>query len=391
MAVTCAVVCAFSVVPAVSGTTAHAANQYQNIVVLGDSVSSGYSLGENEAGYYDILEDCTGGTVKNYAIPGITTKDLLADINLGDFNLDGAVSADDAQQSLQGYVNKLADETYVYTDAEMKSGDVNFDNTITSEDAQYILQYYISNLADNPVDWYSLVKAEGAKLYMEKLREISSADLICISIGGNDLMQPSKKLFEEKMNEGEDLLTALKRIAKEERVDDLIAELTKVLRTPRNDAKAIYPRLESVLRNLNPDATVVMQTIYNPMEVSQETLDSYLKAEDQKNYTSLLNYIYGTESFLNKAMQSLSTVQVADVNAAFKGYGWLYTRFSAPETKGDIHPNAAGHALIAAVIMDTLGDVNGKSTGISNALNNMSTEDYNTIPADTLALMKKYS
>lgn len=289
-------------------TAAQAAGSYQHIVVLGDSISSGYQLGTGEAGYYDILADCTGGTVTNYAVAGHTTADLLG------------VIADSSKQNA-----------------------------------------------------------------------IKNADLICISIGGNDLMKPAKAVLDQKRKAGETMIDTIKRLAKEGKPDELIAELTSELRKPRSAAVTNFSQIEQDLRALNPNAAIVMQTLYNPFEVSEAMLKAQLSEANQKNYQSLLNYVSGNEKILNNAINKLETVSVADVSSNFNGSGWLYTRFTNNATKGDVHPNAAGHALIAATVMDTLGNVAGTSQKTAQALNNMLRTDFAELPADDLALMSKYA
>ena len=303
-----AVLAAAGTAAAFPAAPAQAAASYENIVILGDSISSGYLLGAGESGYYDIIGECAEGTVTNYAVAGHTTTDLLG------------VIADSSKQTA-----------------------------------------------------------------------IKNADLICISIGGNDLMQPAKSVLESKMQAGETLTDAIKRLAKEGKADELIAALTKALRTPKSTAIANYTTIEETIRALNPDTKIVMQTLYNPFEVSQEMLDAQnLSDDNKKNYDSLMNYINGQEKFLNDAMKKLETVSVADVAAAYTGAGWLYTRFTSVDHRGDIHPNAMGHALIAAVIMDTLGDVSGKSVKLTNTLLNTLEKDYQALPAEDLALMLTY-
>lgn len=50
----------------------------KTLLVLGDSIAAGYGLPENDYGYYDYIGKMTGSTVKNLAVSGATTTDLLA-------------------------------------------------------------------------------------------------------------------------------------------------------------------------------------------------------------------------------------------------------------------------------------------------------------------------
>ena len=51
-----------------------------NIVVLGDSIASGYGLEESEHSYAQIIADYMDGNLENYASAGATTEETLAAI-----------------------------------------------------------------------------------------------------------------------------------------------------------------------------------------------------------------------------------------------------------------------------------------------------------------------
>ncbi len=221
-----------------------------------------------------------------------------------------------------------------------------------------------------------------------KTATIKSADIICISIGGNDLLKPAKAHFESKQKPGETLIELLKRLAKETSAQSVISDLTAVLRDPKNNTPPRYAVIEEKLRALNPNAQIIMQTIYNPFEVPESYYEKYkLTEKNIKDYKDLLNYVSNYEKLLNKAMLALETVKTADVSAAFAGSGWLYARV----LESDIHPTALGHALIAAKILDQIEGVNIKSERFTKTLNAVDADTAKTIPADDLTLLKKYS
>lgn len=299
-----ALVLSAPVMSAWTGSSA-AADTAGGILILGDSISSGYGLQTGEAGFYDYLAGCTGKTVTNLAEAGAATADLIAVI-------DAAENAD----------------------------------------------------------------------------TIASADFICISIGGNDLLRPAQEVLSGYQQEGEGIFDTIRRVAAEGNPQRMISELTGALIQPRNAARDSYPVIEEKLRALNPDATIVMQTIYNPMEVSPEFLEAHnLSGENLENFNLLLSYVSNNEKILNKAMASLETVKIADVSAAFDGSGWLYDRV----LEKDVHPNALGHALIAAVIMDAAGITQGTDAKFALTLEKQLLETYRAIPEDDLALMNRYA
>ena len=79
----------------------------------------------------------------------------------GDFDGDGKVSTEDAQNVLMNYTEIIAGNKPAMTDAQKKAADVNGDGTIDSADAQLILLYYVQNaLAGTPTTWEELLLAK---------------------------------------------------------------------------------------------------------------------------------------------------------------------------------------------------------------------------------------
>ena len=217
---------------------------------------------------------------------------------------------------------------------------------------------------------------------------IASADIICISIGGNDLMHAAKAYFETQANEGENLIDTAKRLVKEGDSSKIITELTRALRSPRNTAVDNYPIIAEKIRALNPDAQIVFQTTYNPFEMPPEELKASGYSEDTlKKYNSLMNYVSNNEKQLNEAMAKIEGVKVADVSAAFSGTGWLYDRI----LQKDVHPTPLGHVLIAATVMDQLTGIDAKSARMGQTVENVKYSVYAQIPADDKTCIAKYA
>lgn len=168
---------------------------------------------------------------------------------------------------------------------------------------------------------------------------ISEADLISVSIGGNDLIQ---------------LLSKSK--------DDTSAMLDIMLngvnaKVVKNAVETIKFNLNGVcteLRLLNPDAPIIFQTIYNP-----------LYANDQ--YSS---YAPFAESFVPVMMDILKglcnnyeNIFIADVHTAFDAYYKETESYDIIHSDG-IHPSQKGHALIANVITDKINEL--ENAGLVN-------------------------
>ena len=219
---------------------------------------------------------------------------------------------------------------------------------------------------------------------------VAAADIICISVGGNDLMQPAKAYFEEYAKEGESMMDTLRRTVKEQGAETIVTGLTRALRTPRSTAKGNYAVIGQKILALNPDAEIIFQTVYNPFEVPESFLtERKYSANDIKNYNDLLTYVTNNEEQLNNAMRDLAKndpdhYKTADVMAAFKSTGWLYNRI----LQKDVHPTLLGHALIAATVLDQVSTAKALSSRLGSLLQGMKISEYQAIPADDLAAMK---
>ena len=58
----------------------------ESITILGDSISTGYGLPENELSYSDYLGEYYGAEVNNFAVNGAETSDLLKRLEEKDFS-----------------------------------------------------------------------------------------------------------------------------------------------------------------------------------------------------------------------------------------------------------------------------------------------------------------
>ncbi len=81
-----------------------------------------------------------------------------ANLESGDFDGDGEIGAEDAQNVLTLYAESVAGNEPRLTDAQKKAADVNGDGTIDVADAQLILLYYVQNTVTGiPTDWKDLI------------------------------------------------------------------------------------------------------------------------------------------------------------------------------------------------------------------------------------------
>jgi len=179
--------------------------------------------------------------------------------------------------------------------------------------------YELSNLAHaGAVSEQLLQKLKEDEQARSRVRE---ADIIAVSIGGNDILRPAQRkislLGDWKRGDYTGAEPAL--AAFRSNFDGIIAEL----------------------RALNPDALLIVQTLYNPA-LSGSAMPSLAET-----YDALVARLNG-EIRASLAGQPGAFV-IADVYTAFLGgSGLIYF--------DTFHPSAAGHRMIAAVMLDTLNE-----------------------------------
>ena len=243
------------------------------------------------------------------------------------------------------------------------------------------MNYSVTNLAASGLDTTELLaQLETA----DTQAAVASADLICISIGGNDLLDPTIDYMNSLCQEGESMLDMVQRLQAEGTLADAYTGLTSVLSEPSKTCRTNIPLIETAVRELNPDAKVVFQTIYNPVEYKTTIINGVDYSEE---YKYLNNYASGQLKRINKVINELTQSTPADVAGAIHYTAWIYLRTQ----EQDIHPSPLGHALIAATIMDSIGGITGKDTQITKVLNALSAEDAATLPADDRARMEAYA
>ena len=147
----------------------------------------------------------------------------------------------------------------------------------------------------------------------EARKAIKNADIIEISIGGNDFLLNNM------------LLTVAGAMAGNfSRVDEILVTFRENFDTTITE-----------IRSLNPDALVIVQTLYNPMGGTQ-FFDAYEAALER------LNAVYS-----DYLKENPGAYIITDVHGAFHGKeGLIY--------KDNIHPSPAGHAVIAETLMKTI-------------------------------------
>lgn len=174
---------------------------------------------------------------------------------------------------------------------------------------------------------------------------ISGADNVVVSIGGNDFLKP---IFNAVKTEAITNTAIIQAILDGTFKAEMISEytnrvMTAALSAAENvDTAAVADNIRQIterIHELNPDAKIVLLTVYNPFN-GNVLLSAAGKAADDKL------------SELNNAIKSLESdyVTIADIYAAFRGKEGQTTNIN----KLDIHPNSEGHIIIGKEVQKAI-------------------------------------
>ena len=192
------------------------------------------------------------------------------------------------------------------------------------------LGFKLSNLAQNGQTSEEL-KARIAGLSKKEKDMVSEAQLITISIGGNDLIGEKNR----KVVLSEALLSVL---SGDYTMSD---EMTEIYQTLKDNLVASV----SMLRELNPDAVILLQTLYNPYLGGEYTYLGYNIGDRLDYYVQKINETY------EDARQESDQFFIVDVAEQINGVPeYFYTTF-------DFHPTAAGHEAIAKIFAEAYQEI----------------------------------
>ena len=193
----------------------------------------------------------------------------------------------------------------------------------------------LTNLAKNG-QTSTEMKEHILSLSDEEKELVSQAKLITISIGGNDLIGEENRL----------LVLA----------EALISVITGDYSMSEN-MKSIYATLKSnltesisTLRALNPDAVIILQTLYNPYLISDYTYGGYNIGDQLDFYIREINRTY------DEVLKETGGFVLADTASAMNGIPLYFY------SDVDFHPTAAGHAVIADVLANTYREIIDEKT-----------------------------
>lgn len=188
--------------------------------------------------------------------------------------------------------------------------------------------------------------------------KIKSADVITLSIGGNDIMIPLLGFIEDKVSEDFDIYTETDsyEVFKDMLMGVYDKEINTLLQKKTVSFEENFVFLISELRKINSNAKIIVQTIYNPFggnfffTNAYNLLDPYIKRINNSIINEEVNYDY----------------ILADIHKETLD---VYSSSIINLDKYDIHPNKKGHNIMFLLNYKLLAD--GFPYNINGQLNNI--------------------
>ena len=211
------------------------------------------------------------------------------------------------------------------------------------------------NLAENG-ETSTELKEKIEELSKKEKQAVSEAALITISIGGNDL------IGEE--NRRTVLTEALISVLSGDYT--MSEELEEIYRTLKENLISII----SMLRELNPDAVIFLQTLYNPYLTDGYTYLGYNIGDELDYYVQKIN------ETSTQLLEEAGGFILIDTASGMNGVPeYFYTTF-------DFHPTAAGHTAIARILEGAYRDAITPDDSKPSE-STQTTESYDTLETTT--------
>lgn len=329
-----------------------------DIMVIGDSIAAGSGLAKNEYNYGKLVADYLGGDVWNYAVSGYSSEEILN--QLRSFN---------STQKEQ-----LADSEYVVVSVG--------GNDLISYTAEALLDYAAQNdlLAEGKT-----VDDIPEKKTLETLSEFFDMDAV------KEYTKDMKKAVEFN-----------------DKLDSIYCNLTYTDAQTNGSAykqiiaKQVIPNIKAIteeIKAVNPDAKVVIQTIYNPLQFSTEYEENLKNTYSATYYTAYIKFktiFNNTTKRFAEQLRAVEGIEIAEVldnisaaDSNGKKYGWYFTNMQGDSKTVGIHPTQAGHTAIAVAVLDVIGET--REDGGLLALTMNFIKDAENYPTYTMNKYSKYA
>ena len=323
------------IVPVVTSAEGQNKN-LDSMVILGDSIASGYGLTEDEHTYGEICADYFGAELSNFAKSGLDSYELL------------------------DMVENLTDE--------QKTAVENTEVIVISTGGNDIMKYIIKQFLDFAGKNNLLVSG------------YTSAD-IPENPSSKDMKMIDQNAFRKYSNSGMNATLAL---------NSLIKSSSRNLRLTTNNNRGIIPneimvnidKTVNKLKEINPNAEIIVQTVYQPLQLSKE----YVEKNYNSGHASMINILRDTlEDIMGTfrtELQKIQGIEIIDVYDTFTANGNVESTSDNPghtyyftdmqksyvtiggENSLNVHPNQKGHLAISSLLIDKI-KVTDQETGES--------------------------
>lgn len=325
--------------------------QYENYLLLGDSVASGYrdQMSDND---YDFNEANNHTTY--YRVPGsyadVLANAIIADKSMTALAAPGFRTIEMRYMLEDDYMEECADDPYLFHPAQL----------------------YVYD--DMTCDCHGEKLLPGAQHFREEFQKsIAAADLITLGIGGNDwgayLTWVLTDILEAEYK-GDEYMAQVKEILEESTMDlstvEQIVEIAHIAgasrtlletlpKTLENGLSTFYNNWNSMIQDiydLNPDVTLMVLGMsdngikgkyfdYNGIEGEKIASDTENDPTKAAIMSTIVDFIMGVGN--------------APMIEGAKKFGYTYVDTDGT-TYVDSHPDAAGHVFIANKIIEALPD-----------------------------------
>ena len=291
--------------------------QYKNYAVLGDSIPTGYMMpGYQYAGRKKVLWPIVPNSYPTFVAKGVGAKN-----------------------------------TYMLAHSGYRTADLR-----RVLDPDFAGDYFNARRLPKQADTYAVDQEGLEKLRKGVIKYLKKSDLITLQIGANDSFQVIVILF-EMLRENEELMAelqaagaldpevttkALQKIAQDNETLLRIIEMELAsVQGFKNNFDAIVRRI----REINPDAKIVVMGLYNPLEVT--------KIAGLSPAPLIQPLIQGFNDWMQTGSaysDEYTYVPLKNIEN-YMGTGQF---FANPELPGDVHPTALGHRQIAEQVLAVL-------------------------------------
>lgn len=324
-------------------STESSAPNVNSIVFFGDSIARGYGLEDGEYTYAQLCKDYFGCNVDNFASDGLDSYELMKALQRGDEDKKQAIENSEVVViSIGGndIIHRASKQTLNFAAKKglLKEG------------------YTADDIPEDPGAY-----AMKTMIDLDAFKDYAKSGLLASLELNTELKAFSMNL---RLSEGNNAYGENEGVIKNQIIPN-ISESVKAI------------------KEINPDAQVIVQTIYQPFQFSPEYVaENYGESGYSTFITTIRSDFNSIMDTFREELKNVEDIEIVDVLQTFTGlesladscdatpgYAYYFTDIQEPmeaEEEGgktmDFHPNQKGHIAIASDLINQI-KVKDKSTG----------------------------